>query len=318
MLELRLRDLSEYRAHELRPLLDEEQVHWRAELGWDFREVAAAVADGIDRRALCGQVAQVGSEPVAYCYALPEAGRLVVGSLFALTTARGQGLEERLLSSVLHEAQAGGSAARIECQTLFCTAREPERAFHEAGFATRRRHYLLRPLDGQWPLADSPYPLRPFRRGDVPLAAQIVHRSHVGSLDAALNLTYANRAQCQAFLETLVQRGGCGPFEPRASFVAEGPRGAVGVILASRLSDTNGHVCQVSVLPELQGHGLGSALLASTLDAFRAAGLGRASLSVTVENRRAYGLYERLGFRPQRQFAAHAWVRPPARLELPA
>jgi ribosomal protein S18 acetylase RimI-like enzyme len=317
-LELRLRDLAECRAHELRPLLEEEQLHWRAELGWDFRDVAAAVADGIDRRALCGRVAQLGQEPVAYCYALPDTGRLVVGSLFALTTARGQGLEERLLSSVLREAQATGGTARIECQTLFCTAREPERAFHEAGFATRRRHYLLRALDGSWPVADSPYALRPFRRGDVALAAQIVHRSHIGSLDAALNLTYASRALCQAFLETLVQRGGCGPFEPRASFVAEGPRGAVGVILASRLSDNNGHVCQVSVVPELQGRGLGSALLSSTLDAFRAAGLSNASLSVTVENRRAYGLYEALGFRPQRQFAAHAWVRPPAHLELPA
>lgn len=313
-----LRKLSECRAHELRPLLDEEQRHWRNELCWDFREVAAAVADGIERRALCGRVAQHGREPIAYCYALPEAGRLVVGSLFALETARGCGLEERLLDSVLHEAQATGSTARIECQTLFSTARESERAFQDAGFTTRRRHYLVRALDGHWPSPDSPYVLRPFRRADVAMAAQLVHRSHLGSLDAALNLTYASRALCQAFLETLVQRGGCGPFEPRASFVAEGPRGAVGVILASRLSDNNGHICQVSVAPELQGQGLGLALVSSALEAFRMQGLTQASLSVTAENRRAYRLYETLGFRPQRQFAAHAWVRPPARLELPA
>jgi hypothetical protein len=39
---------------------------------------------------------------------------------------------------------------------------------------------------------------------------------------------------------------------------------------------------------------------------------------VTVGNRRAYGLYTHLGFRLRREFAAHAWVRPPARIELPA
>jgi hypothetical protein len=45
---------------------------------------------------------------------------------------------------------------------------------------------------------------------------------------------------------------------------------------------------------------------------------GFASLSVTVDNDRAYTLYARLGFRIRREFAAHAWVRPPARIELPA
>jgi ribosomal protein S18 acetylase RimI-like enzyme len=50
----------------------------------------------------------------------------------------------------------------------------------------------------------------------------------------------------------------------------------------------------------------------------RRQGLQTASLSVTVGNRRAYGLYMRLGFRVRKEFTAHAWVRPPARIELPA
>jgi ribosomal protein S18 acetylase RimI-like enzyme len=47
-------------------------------------------------------------------------------------------------------------------------------------------------------------------------------------------------------------------------------------------------------------------------------GLRSVSLSVTVENHRAYDLYMRLGFRMKKEFAAHAWVRPPARIEIPA
>ena len=56
----------------------------------------------------------------------------------------------------------------------------------------------------------------------------------------------------------------------------------------------------------------------AALAAFRRQGLATASLSVTVDNRRAYRLYERLGFRLRKEFGAHAWVRPPARIELPA
>jgi ribosomal protein S18 acetylase RimI-like enzyme len=56
----------------------------------------------------------------------------------------------------------------------------------------------------------------------------------------------------------------------------------------------------------------------SALTAFRRQGLSSASLSVTLDNRRAYRLYQRLGFRLRKEFAAHAWVRPPARIELPA
>jgi len=58
--------------------------------------------------------------------------------------------------------------------------------------------------------------------------------------------------------------------------------------------------------------------LDSALASFQRQGLQTASLSVTVDNQRAYRLYERLGFRLRKPFAAHAWVRPPARIELPA
>jgi ribosomal protein S18 acetylase RimI-like enzyme len=90
------------------------------------------------------------------------------------------------------------------------------------------------------------------------------------------------------------------------------------VLLASQLSRTNAHVCQVSVSPEAQGQGFGEVLMTSALAAFRRQGLETASLSVTVGNDRAYGLYTRLGFQLRKHFAAHAWVRPPARIRLPA
>ena len=119
-------------------------------------------------------------------------------------------------------------------------------------------------------------------------------------------------------METLVLRAGCGRFDPEASFVADSPSGPVGVLLASHLSRTNGHICQVSVAPEAQGQGVGRVLMSAALRAFRSEGLQTASLSVTLDNHPAYALYLSLGFQLRKEFAAHAWVRPPARIPLPS
>jgi ribosomal protein S18 acetylase RimI-like enzyme len=312
------RPLSEVSSRDLRALLEEESGYWSEELFWDYSEVCSAVAAGLDRGTLTGRVLQDGPRSLAYCYYMMDTGRAIVGSLFAAAPFRGQGLEEGLLEAVLSEAQSRPGSDRVECQTLFSTARDADRRFQRAGFSGRRRHYLVRGLDE--PLASSApsFHLRPLRREDLPAAARIIHRSHQGSLDAALNLTYATVASCRGFVDTLVLRGGCGRFDTDASWVAEADGSAVGVVLSSHLSSTNGHLCQVSVAPECQSRGLGTALVGAALDAFRRRGLKTASLSVTVDNERAYALYGRLGFGLRKEFAAHAWVRPPGRIELPA
>ncbi len=315
---MRARPLIEYSARDLRALLAEEADHWQDELLWDYADVSSAVASGLDRRTLTGRILEQDDRPVAYCYYLLDSGRAVVGSLFATAGFRGLGAEEQLLDAVLADAQGRPGNDRVECQTLFSTAPGADARFAQAGFKSRLRHYLFRPLSEPVAVGPHSFRLRPVRREDLPMAAQIIHRSHMGTLDAALNMTYATPSLCRGFVDTLVLRAGCGRFDPEASFLAEGRDGPMGVLLASHLSQTNGHVCQVSVVPESQCIGLGSVLVASALAAFAREGLATASLSVTVDNRRAYELYVRLGFRLRKEFAAHAWVRPPARIELPA
>jgi ribosomal protein S18 acetylase RimI-like enzyme len=315
---VRAHPLSDVSLRELQPLLDEETRHWSGELLWDFREVCAAVASGVERHTLSGRVVCDRARPVAYCYYMPDSGRAVVGSLFATESYRGRGLEEGLVDAVLDDAQAQPGNVRVECQTLFSTAPEADRRFARAGFESRVRQYMVKDL-GE-PVAERPHAfrLRPLRRDDLAAVADVIYRSHRGSLDAALNLTYATPALCRAFVDTLVLRAGCGRFDPEASLVAEGRAALSGALLASHLSPSNGHVCQVSVRPEEQGRGLGGALVTSALASFREQGLRSASLSVTVDNRPAHRLYSSLGFHVRKRFAAHAWVRPPARIELPA
>jgi ribosomal protein S18 acetylase RimI-like enzyme len=322
---VRARSLRETSLRELRPLLDEEAACWESELGWDFTDVRTAVAGGIERGTLGGRVIGDGGRPVAYCYYMRDSGntrdasRIIVGSIFAGRAERGRGLEADLVDDVVRDARGERGSGRIECQTLFCTSAAADERFTHAGFATRSRDYMRRDLREALPAEPAPLAdvrLHPLRREDLQAAAEIVYRSHVGSVDAALNLTYSTPATCRAFVETLVVRSGCGRYDPEASRLAETPWGPVGVLVASRLARTNGHVCQVSVVPEAQGRGLGALLVTIALHAFREQGLASATLSVTVANQRAHRLYELLGFRVQRTFAAHAWVRPPARIDL--
>lgn len=319
---MRIRRLREAAPRALEPLLEEEAAQWRSELGWDFAGVRQAVSAGIERGTLAGRLIEQGGEACAYSYYLADAERVIIGSIFAGRRNRGQGLEEALVAAVVEDARAERGGGRVECQTLFCTSSGADTGFGRAGFTGRARHYLRRDLGEPLPSGPSLLPagvrLRPLRRDELSLAAELVYRSHQGSVDAALNLTYATPAACRHFVETLVLRSGCGSFDPEASRVAEGERGALGVLIASRLSDSTGHLCQVSVVPEAQSRGLGGALVAAALRAFKAAALTAATLSVTVANERARRLYENLGFRLHRGFVAHAWVRPPARLGLPA
>src|SRR5262245_4749076 len=82
---VRTRPLADLSARDLRPLLDEESEHWGQELLWDYTDVSSAVASGLERRALTGFVLQDGLRSVAYCYYMLDAGRAIVGSLFAAT-----------------------------------------------------------------------------------------------------------------------------------------------------------------------------------------------------------------------------------------
>lgn len=315
---MRARPLHDLSSRDLRPLLEEETAHWSEELLWDYADVSSAVAGGLDRKALTGKALYDGLRAVAYCYYMLDGGRAIVGPLFAADGFRGKGVEEALLDDVLAEAQSHPGNDRVECQTLFSTAPAADLRFTRSGFESRARHYLVRDLREDVAFLPHPFRLRPLRRDDLRTASEIIYRSHQGSLDAALNMTYSTASLCQGFVETLALRAGCGRFDSEASFVAESEEGPVGVLLASRLSRRNGHICQVSVLPEAQARGLGAVLVSSTLLAFKRQGLATASLSVTVDNTPAYRLYTRLAFRLRKSFAAHAWVRPPARIDLPA
>jgi ribosomal protein S18 acetylase RimI-like enzyme len=80
-----------------------------------------------------------------------------------------------------------------------------------------------------------------------------------------------------------------------------------GISLASMVSPQVGHITQICVAPSHQGHGVGYELLRRSLDALASNGCRSASLTVTSANKAAIRLYDSLGFRCRRDFAAFVW-----------
>ena len=303
------RPLAKVDARLLAELLDDEARLWREELEWDYSAVRAALLRGVEERTVEGLVALSDGRLAAYCCCLREVGRAVIGSLYATQEFRGAGLEEQLLERVLHDVKGAYGSKRVEGQTLFSTAAAADEEFERAGFTSYRRHYLALRLGAALDAPAHGLRLTRVGRWDLDRAADLVFASHQDSLDAVVNSTYATREQCRQFVESLVLRDSCGSYDVEASFLAYASGGPIGLILCTRLSPTNGHVCQVSVLPQAQGCGVGRVLMVSALEVFRRAGLSTASLSVTVGNERAQRLYDRLGFTVRKRFGAHAWER---------
>jgi ribosomal protein S18 acetylase RimI-like enzyme len=61
--------------------------------------------------------------------------------------------------------------------------------------------------------------------------------------------------------------------------------------------DDDYFISNLAVLPECQGHGLGSAMLSQVEQQARALGFRKLSLTVDIENERACALYQRTGFK---------------------
>ena len=81
-------------------------------------------------------------------------------------------------------------------------------------------------------------------------------------------------------------------FEPALCFVAKAGDEVVGFCLCW----TSSFIKDLVVAPEWQGHGLGTALLATAMLALRGRGASEVQLKVVTANAGARRLYERMGF----------------------
>jgi GNAT superfamily N-acetyltransferase len=265
----------------------------------------------IDSRALGGSVATENGQATGYGFYVLEDHKGLIGGLFVSSRTEQGPVTQRLLREILAALRSTPRLQRIEAQLMpFGTEIDP--AFLSPDFHLHTRQFMLLPLrDAE--LRDQPLSpglrLEPWQDRAFEPAARLIQLAYADHIDAEINDQYRSEAGGMKFLRNIVLLPGCGTFMPEASFVVRptGETRLAGMILTSTVADRVGHTTQVCVMPGYQGHHIGRQLMERSIEMLRQKGYESLSLTVTTSNRRAVELYERLGFRTIKTFAAGVW-----------
>jgi ribosomal protein S18 acetylase RimI-like enzyme len=310
-------DLRSVSSTALHRLLEEEAGVWHSEFSWDFRPSADLVRKFVDLRALTGCAMVRGGQPVGYSYYVCEDGKGLIGDLFVSPSPHQSQDENALLTAILDALWRTPGVNRVETQLMMLRQPLSRSVPYARWFSSHPRRFYeldlkeLAQIPAPVSKSGSP-PIGPWTEARQEESAELIAHSYRGHIDSQINDQYRSTAGARRFLLNIIQYPGCGSFFAPASFAAIDPytQKTCGLCLTSLVSERTGHITQLCVAPERRGSGLGRQLLLKSLLALGARGIARTSLTVTSENHEAIGLYERMGFRKLRDFAAYVWQAP--------
>jgi len=304
-------DLRQVHSRSLDGLFREEVRFWRDELFWDYRSSIELIRKFIDARSLGGYLALEDGRPAGYGFYVLEDHKGLIGGLFVSSEFPQPPITQKLLSEMLGALRGVPHIQRIEAQLM------PFGADLEPGFLSKflslhMRQFMLLPL-AEARLSEKPLSeglrIEPWTDRVFESAAQLIQLAYADHVDGEINDQYRSEAGGMKFLRNIVLLPGCGQFLPEASFLVRPTTGdrLVAMILTSTVAEGVGHTTQICVLPGYQGHGIGRQLMEASIQALRRRNYGSLSLTVTSTNHKAVQLYEHLGFRTIKTFAAGVW-----------
>jgi len=296
-------------------LLEEEAAAWRRDFFWDFQPSAELVRKFVDLRALTGCAVLRGGHATGYTYFVCEDGKALIGDLFVRASPQQRQEEDTLLEVMLGSLWNTPGIRRVEGQLMMLRQPFSRQVPYPDCFTIHPRRFYqadLARVDGLSVETHTRQRILPWSEAYQEESAALISRSYVGHIDSEINDQYRSAEGAQRFLMNIIQYPGCGMFYGPASFVSvdSSTHRISGLCLASLVSEGTGHITQLCVGPDHRGIGLGRELLRRSLLALAAHRVIRVSLTVTTLNRKAIRLYERMGFRNQRDFAAYVWVKP--------
>jgi ribosomal protein S18 acetylase RimI-like enzyme len=304
-------DLRQVRSRALESLFQEEVLRWREDLYWDYRPSVDLIRRFVDSRALGGCVATENGQAAGYGFYVLEDHKGLIGGLFVSSQCEQASVTQRLLREILTALRATPRLQRIEAQLMpFGTEIDP--AFLTPDFCLHTRQFMLLPLRDARLAKQAASPglrFEPWSDRAFEPAARLIQLAYADHIDAEINDQYRTEAGGMKFLRNIVLLPGCGTFLPEASFVVRpaGEDRLAGMILTSTVAGHVGHTTQVCVMPGYQGHHIGRQLMERSIEILRQRQYESLTLTVTSSNRRAVELYERLGFRTIKTFAAGVW-----------
>jgi ribosomal protein S18 acetylase RimI-like enzyme len=299
----------------LSELLLEECREWLTQLLWDYSESSEIIQQVANAGNLPGLIAvDGGGKPVGYCFWIQEGRRVLIGDLFVIDSARGQGIDFDLVESMLNEIGIH-KIDRIESQNIGFGLDGIGRIYRKHGFVSYNRHFLIKRINNdshtetassqtRFVSGDRAFKLRQYHSNDFAAVCRLVYDSYIDQPDSVINSQYATYSGCKEFFGNLISNTGCGSFLRAQSLIAEieEPKKIIGAIITTAISPGNAHLPQISVLPEFQRLGLGRRMIEVVFNRLREAGYRSGSLAVSADNKHAVKLYESCGFKPLMEF----------------
>jgi ribosomal protein S18 acetylase RimI-like enzyme len=321
--QLEILDLRHFSARQLRPLLETESRIWQERLRWNYQSSTELLLQYLDSRILPGFVALDRGRICGFTFCVYEGQKAVVGDAFAVANEPAQMLQitQSLLHQLLQLLRHSPGIQRVESQLLLYDAGSIDEAFLAAGFTLHPRLFMEYDLPRPSPTSQqSPRSLNlppnielvSWSADHYQAAAELIHESYLGHIDARINDQYCSLHGSLRFLHNIVRFPGCGIFDPEASWVLrDRNNGAlIGMLLCSRVAADVAHITQLCVAPSYRRHRLGIALLEHCTNHLTHSGFAAITLTVTEANHQAVKLYQDLGFFIRHRFDAMVLDKP--------
>jgi len=310
--QLEILDLRHFAARQLRPLLEAEASVWQERLRWNYRSSTELLLQYLDTHVLPGFVALENGKVCGFTFCVYEGIKAVVGDAYAVAAPHHSAREvtETLLKHLIELMRGSPSVERIESQLLLYDSPLFGQIFREQNFRIYPRLFMEQDFGTQQmipPALVAPgLSLRRWSSSDYQSAAELIHASYAGHVDAHINDQYRSLHGSLRFLHNIVRFPGCGVFEGDQSWVVVEAVGGklAGVILCSRVADDVAHITQLCITPARRGQRLGASLLRECMKHLKRTGYAAISLTVTEGNERAVRLYEEHGFWTRHRFDA--------------
>ncbi len=305
-------ELRELREHDLNPLLEEESLAWRSIFSWDSSASADLVRRFVKVQALSGYALVQSGRVIGYSYYVCEERKALIGDLFLTREFASVENEDLLLGAVLQALLNTPYMQRVEAQLLLMHGPFERSMPFSRYLRVHPRNFMVVDLADAPALAEGKaaqtHTFSQWHESQQDEAAKLIARAYEGHVDSTINDQYRSVSGAKRFLQNIVQYPGCGSFFGPASYAAENSRGDLtGISLASLVAAEAGHITQICVSPEERKTGVGYELMRRSLQSLAQHGCDKTSLTVTSSNLEAIQLYQRMGFRSMRRFAAYVW-----------
>jgi ribosomal protein S18 acetylase RimI-like enzyme len=317
--QLEILDLRHFTARQMRGLLEAEARAWEQRLRWNYQGSTELLLQYLDSRILPGFVALDRGRICGFTFCVYEGQKAVVGDAYAVANEPEQVLRitQTLLRQLLELLLNSPGIQRIESQLLLYDAGTIDDIFTGAGFTMYPRLFMelslpaaSKPFDGNGSGQHAALPpnieLCRWSPAHYQLAAELIHESYLGHIDALINDQYCSLHGSLRFLHNIVRFPGCGVFDGSESWVLRDTQTGMlaAMILCSRVAGDVAHITQLCVAPTHRREGLGRFLLEHSVGHLSRSGFNAITLTVTEANRQAVRLYEELGFFVRHRFDA--------------